>query len=349
MNETSERQNRYFVGRRGLLTGVASAAVVGAVAGRLGGLGSPTSAQAAAPPLTVTLLGTGTPNPRPDRFGPSILVEAGGKRLIIDCGRGLTIRLFQLGVPLGTIDSLFITHFHSDHLNGLPDYYLTSYLRTPYAQRNKEMRLVGPTGIKRIADAMRDMYADDIKIRMADENVPEAATRIDTKEFSDDGVVFDEGGVKVTAFRVLHGELIKPSFGYRIDHAGKSMVCSGDTRFDETLIKHSMDVDLLLHEVCMLPAALNGVPAFQNIMNHHTSPEECGTVFTRTKAKMAAYTHVVQPGSKEHPPVSDQAIIDATRKTYQGPLVMGEDLMRFVVADDVKMMKWDAQKRGYAG
>jgi hypothetical protein len=60
-------------------------------------------------------------------------------------GRGLTIRLFQLGIPLGTIESLFITHFHSDHLNGLPDYFLTSYLRTPYAVRNKEMRLAGPS------------------------------------------------------------------------------------------------------------------------------------------------------------------------------------------------------------
>jgi ribonuclease Z len=113
------------------------------------------------------------------------------------------------------------------------------------------------------------------------------------------------------------------------------------------LIKHSINVDLLLHEVCMLPAALNGVPAFQNIMNHHTSPEECGTVFTRTQAKVAAYTHIVQPGSKDSPPVSEQMIVDATRKTYQGPLIVGEDLMRFVIADDVKMTKWDPQRRGY--
>ena len=66
-------------------------------------------------------------------------------RRVASAGTGLTIRLFQLGIPLGTIESLFITHFHSDHLNGLPDYFLTSYLRTPYAVRNKEMRLAGPS------------------------------------------------------------------------------------------------------------------------------------------------------------------------------------------------------------
>ena len=331
--------------RRSVLNGLAATAAVPALS-RAAGVTSMAAAQAA-PPISVTLLGTGTPQPRPDRFGPSILVEAGGTRLVFDAGRGLTIRLFQLGIPLGTIESLFITHFHSDHLNGLPDYFLTSYLRTPYAVRNKEMRLAGPTGIKRIAETMRDMYADDINIRMADEKVPEAATKIITHEFTEDGVVFDERGVKVSAFKVLHGELIKPSFGYRVDHDGKSVVMSGDTKFDENLIKYSMNVDLLLHEVCMLPPALNGVPAFQNIMNHHTSPEECGTVFTRTKAKVAAYTHIVQPGSKENPPVTEQMIVDATRKTYPGPLIVGEDLMRFVIADDVTMMKWDSRRRGY--
>jgi ribonuclease Z len=69
----------------------------------------------------VTLLGTGTPIPRPDRFGPSTLIEAGGQRLLIDAGRGATIRLFQLGVPIGTIDALLMTHYHSDHTNGIPD------------------------------------------------------------------------------------------------------------------------------------------------------------------------------------------------------------------------------------
>ena len=69
----------------------------------------------------VTLLGTGVPIPRPDRFGPSTLIEAGDQKLLIDAGRGATIRLYQLGVPIGRIDALLLTHYHSDHTVGIPD------------------------------------------------------------------------------------------------------------------------------------------------------------------------------------------------------------------------------------
>jgi ribonuclease Z len=82
----------------------------------------------------VTLLGTSTPNPLPDRFGPSTLVEAGSERLVFDCGRGCTIRLWQLKIPLGTV-KLFITHLHSDHTVGIPDLWLTGWLTTPYGRR----------------------------------------------------------------------------------------------------------------------------------------------------------------------------------------------------------------------
>lgn len=301
----------------------------------------------AADAITVTLLGTGTPSPRPDRFGPSTLVEAGGKKLLIDAGRGLTIRLNQIKVPLGQIDGLFITHFHSDHVNGLSDFWLTGYLPVPYGARKTPLRLIGPTGMKRIADTMRTTYEDDIKIRMADENVPELATQIDTREFSGDSVVFDEGGIKVTAFVVNHGDLIKPNYAFRIDYAGRSVVLSGDTKFDENLIKHSMGADLLVHEVCMLPEALKNVPAFKAVMDHHTSPEEVGTVFTRTKARLAAFTHLVKLGTAQHPPVSDDAIVEGTRKTYSGPLVVGQDLTRFVVGAEIKTLVWDAQRGAY--
>src|SRR5438034_1563946 len=93
----------------------------------------------------VVLLGTGTPNPRADRFGPSILVEAGSERLVFDCGRSCTTRLWQLHIPLGTV-KLFITHLHSDHTVGIPDLWLTGFLSNPYGRRTGPCRGGGPEG-----------------------------------------------------------------------------------------------------------------------------------------------------------------------------------------------------------
>lgn len=330
--------------RRQILMGLGAGAAAG-----LTPRWTPASAQTppAANEIMVTLLGTGSPTPRADRFGPSTLIEAGGKRILIDAGRGLTIRLNQIKVPLGQVDAVFLTHFHSDHLNGLPDFWLTGYLTTPYAARKRPMRLIGPTGTRRLAEGMRAAFADDIRIRLADEDVPAAATEIDAQEFASDGIVYDEADLKVTAFEVNHGPLIKPAYGYRVDYRDKSVLLSGDTKFDENLIQHGVGVDLLVHEVCMLPDGLRNNLIAMAIMNHHTSPEECGVVFTRTKPRLAVYSHIVQPGTAAQPSVSDEAIVTATRRTYQGPLTMGQDLMRFVVGAEISTMTWDPQRGGY--
>jgi ribonuclease Z len=270
------------------------------------------------------------------------LVTVGGKQLLFDAGRGVTIRLAQLGIPFGKIDAVFLTHYHSDHINGLADIWMTSYLPPAFAHRTSAMRLWGPKGISRIADNLMTAYADDIRIRIADEHVPEIATKIEAHEYQNDGVVFDEDGVKVTAFEVNHGPLIKPAFGYRVDFAGHAVTISGDTKFNENVIKHGTGADLLIHEVMLTPEALMSNPVFIAIMNHHTSPEEAGTVFARAKPKLAAYTHLVM-----FPPVTPDEIATHTRRNYQGPLAMGEDLMRFIIAENVTVQKWDPQRKGY--
>ena len=94
----------------------------------------------------VTLLGTATPAPRTDRFGPSTLVEAGDQKLLFDAGRGVPIRLRQLNVPLGKINVLFITHYHSDHTSGIPDVWLTGWLSPPFGRRTTPFHVIGPVG-----------------------------------------------------------------------------------------------------------------------------------------------------------------------------------------------------------
>src|SRR3979411_1694398 len=94
----------------------------------------------------VTLLGTGTPIPSAERFGPSTLVEAGDQKLLIDAGRGATIRLDQLNIPIGRIDALLLTHFHSDHTVGIPDVWLTGWLQSDFGTRRTPFRVIGPLG-----------------------------------------------------------------------------------------------------------------------------------------------------------------------------------------------------------
>ena len=96
----------------------------------------------------VTLLGTGVPIPSPDRFGPCTLVEAGDQKFLIDAGRGATIRLYQLKLPIGRIDVQFLTHYHSDHTSGVPDVWLTGWLESHFGTRKTPYRVVGPTGAR---------------------------------------------------------------------------------------------------------------------------------------------------------------------------------------------------------
>jgi len=93
----------------------------------------------------VTLLGTGVPIPSPDRFGPSTLVEAGDQKFLIDAGRGATIRLYQLKIPIGRIDVQLLTHYHSDHTSCLPDVWLTGWLESHFGTRKMPYKVIGPT------------------------------------------------------------------------------------------------------------------------------------------------------------------------------------------------------------
>jgi ribonuclease Z len=292
------------------------------------GAASQQAAPVAANEFRVTLLGTGSPPPSMRRFGPGVLVQAGGQNLLIDSGRGVTQRLLQTGLKLGAVDALFITHLHSDHIVGIPDLWLTGWLETPYAQRKGPFRVFGPAGSRKMMDGMAQAFDWDIKARIADQKLDPENLRAEVSELKQ-GVVYDKGGVKVTAFDVDHGDLLQPAFGFRIDYAGRSVTISGDTRFSENLIRHAAGTDLLIHQVAAVRAELLESPVFKVILAHHTKPEEAGTVFSRVKPRLAVYYHFVLLGTPKVPAVTEEEVVAMTRTTYAGPLLIGEDLMAF--------------------
>jgi ribonuclease Z len=280
----------------------------------------------------VTLLGTGTPRPDPQRFGPATLVEVGNQKLLFDAGRGVPIRLSQLRMPLARVDVLFITHYHSDHVSGIPDLWLTAWLPGG-GGRKQPWRVIGPTGAKELMANLERAYAADVRIRIADQQLPPEGATVRTEEFAADGVVYERDGVRVTAFEVDHGEAIKPAYGYRVDHQGKSVLLSGDTRFSENVIRHGTGVDLLVHAVAGAKPELLENPVVRRILDHHTLPPAAATVFNRTKPKLAVYTHIVLQRTDTVPPPTVEEIVAETRKTYAGPLQVGEDLMSFDITD----------------
>ncbi len=289
------------------------------------GSGSASAAGADSDHIVVTLLGTGTPALSATRFGPSTLVQAGGLNLVFDAGRGASIRMAQTGLSPGQIDALFITHLHSDHVNGFADLWMAGYRPHPQA-RTGALRVFGPLGAKRLGDNVMLAFQADSDLRGRGGRIPANAEKIETSEIVNDGVVFDEAGVRVTAFRVSH---VETSFGYRVDYNGRSVLLSGDTSFDRNLIAHGQGVDLLIHEVRMRrPGAANGI---------HTSPEETGTVLSETGAKMGVYSHIMLGPGRRSDEEKIRELEARTRENYDGSVIVGKDLLRFVVADQVSV------------
>jgi ribonuclease Z len=286
--------------------------------------------------IRVTLLGTGTPTPRLSSFSASTLVEAGGEKLLFDIGRGSTIRLYQMRIPLGAINAHFLTHLHSDHIVGLPDMWLSGWLATPWGTRKSPMVIFGPKGTLEMTGNLTKAFAEDTKIRTADEHLAPDGIAFAATDIQP-GIVYDKNGVKVTAIEVNHGELIRPAYGYVVEFDGKKIVLSGDTKYDERIAAAASNADLLVHEVAVIEPALLENPAFayRDIEAHHTSPEEAGRIFSQSRPKLAVFSHIVYATVKPVPDVPEDMLVQRTRTTYSGPLLVGRDLMSFLIRSNV--------------
>ena len=278
--------------------------------------------------LRVVLLGTGVGPPVSlEQFGASILVEAGGERLLFDCGRGATIRLFQVGVPLGSIRRLFLTHLHSDHVVQIPDLLLTGWVG---GGRKVPLEVWGPAGTRDMMNHMKRAFAFDIHMRRdVDEKAPGEGIKVVSHDI-EQGVVLDQQGIKVTAFLVDHRPLT-PAFGYRIDYAGHSVVLSGDTRASDNLVRFARGADVLVHEVLDAETVHGWIPnnpaLADSILAKHTTPEQAGQLFTRIKPRLAVYAHAPSAGR----------VIAQTRKTYDGPLEGAEDMLTIDIGEKIEI------------
>jgi len=186
--------------------------------------------------LTVTFIGTGSPRVNLERSGPSIMVEAAGRRFLVDVGPGSRERIYAAGGfdLITEIDHILLTHLHYDHVANVPDMWLTGWL---YGRPNP-LLVQGPAGTERAIGHLREAYEWDVGYRIA-VGIPAAGSVMNVEDI-EPGVILDEDGIRITAFEVDHlpidpetEELLGfegMTLGYRFDYDGRSVVLSGDSR-----------------------------------------------------------------------------------------------------------------------
>ncbi len=282
------------------------------------------TAQGTAPrdSTVVVLLGTGMPRPDPEASGPATAVVVGGRVFLVDAGPGVERRLAAAHLPIDGVTALFVTHLHSDHTLGLPDLIFTSWVMG----RKTPLAAYGPHGLRAMTEHILAAWAEDIDVRTngLEKRTP-GGYRVDVHEVGP-GVVYDSGGVRVTAFAVEHGTW-REAYGYRLDTPGRSVVISGDTKPSENLVRAAAGADVLVHEV--YPAArmaaniTESTPWPTYMREFHTSDVELGQLAARIRPKLLILSHIVRRGA------TDEELLAAVRHSFDGRVVVGHDLERY--------------------
>ncbi|MEQ1707257.1 MAG: MBL fold metallo-hydrolase [Terricaulis sp.] len=283
--------------------------------------------------LHAVFCGTGSPLPDRDRAGPCFAVIAGERIFIFDAGEGAAETLALMGISLGDVEAVYLTHLHSDHFDGLAPVALQHWAM---ASATEPLIVIGPTGTARVAAGLNEAYAIDHVYRTAHhgpEIMPPSGGGLRAEEFAvprEDGdtvVLRDEGGVRILAFHVDHAPT--DAVGYRIEYAGRSIVVSGDTSRSNSLAIAARGADLLVHEAisprldrimhdATMEAGRENVGAiFIDILDYHTTPEDAGSVAEEAGVGALAITHFLP--QTPIPGLAETFVRDAKR-TYHGPV-----------------------------
>ena len=202
--------------------------------------------------LHVLLCGAGGPLPDPVRSGPCTALIAGRTLVVVDAGTGGARNLQRLGFAPGLVDALFLTHFHSDHIDGLGE---MAMLRWTGGGHETPLPVHGPAGVEEVVDGFGRAYRQDAAYRVAHHGaatVRPSGAGMTALPFAPPApgeapVVFEADGLRVIAFAVEH-EPIRPAVGYRFEYGGRTVVVSGDTKKSALVEAQARGVDLLVHE-----------------------------------------------------------------------------------------------------
>jgi ribonuclease Z len=282
--------------------------------------------------LRVHLIGTGGPELTPERAGMSTLIDVDGRKFLFDAGRGALQNIYLSRIHPNEVTKVFLTHLHNDHFEGLPSLWITPWFM--FARKQK-IEVWGPPGTAEMVQGMRLMLNHDVE-RRSNPVFRREDLDIKTSEVRE-GIVYDEGGIKVTAFRVEHVDG-NPAFGYRLDAGNRSVLISGDTTYSENVVKYGNRVDLMVHNVAAFSERMTKAGEMKPVLEKLTTPEQAAQIFSKAMPRLAVFSHIVK---KELPGAAgDAVVIQRTRQAgYSGPLQMGLDRMIVEVGDDIKVLQ----------
>ena len=241
--------------------------------------------------MRITLLGTGSPIPDPLRAGPSTLVESRDATLLVDCGRGVLLRLTARGVLPPMLDAVLVTHLHSDHLTDLNDVVTTHWVMSPTPA---PIRLYGPPRLAEVVDGMLAMLGPDVDYRLAHHDDLTSGPQVEVTEVKP-GDTFEIGGTVVRVGATDHRP-VEPTVSFRVEDDGRSVVLGGDgvpcAGLDETCRGADAYVQTVLREdiVRLVPN-----PRFQEILDYHSSVQDAA----KTAARAGVKTLVVRYANLE--------------------------------------------------
>ncbi|MEL7283432.1 MAG: MBL fold metallo-hydrolase [Pseudomonadota bacterium] len=293
--------------------------------------------------LHVYICGSGSPMPDATRAGPCLGILAGRRGFVFDVGSGGARNLGAMGFPMANIETVYLTHLHSDHIDGLGELLLMSWIN---ASRTEPTPVRGPAGTIEVVTGFNTAYRLDSTYRLAHHGIevanpagyggaPEEITI--PQGPGGQSVVFEDTDLKITAIRVGHAP-IEPAFGYRVDYKGRSLTLSGDTIYHPGFVAASQGADLMLHEalnkkmVQAIGAKMaevgieNGRRIFHDILDYHTDPEEAAQAAQEAGVDQLVFYHIVPQLPVK---LLEGVFVGDSKKIFDGKITVGQDGMIF--------------------
>jgi ribonuclease Z len=264
----------------------------------------------------VILLGTGTPNPEPQRMGPAVAVVSADRVYLVDCGPGVVRRAAEAGLKMEQLTRVFVTHLHSDHTAGYPDLILTP----PNSGRVEPLQAFGPPGLRAMTAHVLAAWKEDLDIRLhGTQPVSARGFRVEAHDVKP-GEVYRDAGMRIVAFAVEHGQW-KHAYGYRLEAPDKTIVISGDTTYSRNLIAAAKSCDILVHEVYSEKGSASRPANWQRYHSaYHTSAPDVGRVAAEVQPKKLVLYHLLPMGQ------TPEEVLDEVRRHFAGEIVYGNDL-----------------------